>query len=203
MKINQKIIWEFGCNALMALFYIHFMMVFIQSYLETRAPSTLLYALFDTIIVILLLVRRMPSAVTPEMWQWALAFAGTFSTILIRPVETPLEMTPLLVIQLLGILISIAGLVSLWRSFGIVPANRGIRVGGMYRFIRHPLYAGYVFSVGSFITQNFSWWNLGIFIFHVALQICRIYMEEEFLGKDPAYVAYMQKTRWRLVPFIW
>ncbi len=28
-------------------------------------------------------------------------------------------------------------------SFGVVAANRGVKIGGPYSFIRHPMYAGY------------------------------------------------------------
>ena len=38
----------------------------------------------------------------------------------------------------------IAGKVVLGRSFGLVPANRGIVARGPYLLVRHPIYAGYL-----------------------------------------------------------
>ena len=33
---------------------------------------------------------------------------------------------------------------SLARSFGLAPANRGVKSRGAYAFLRHPMYLGYV-----------------------------------------------------------
>jgi uncharacterized membrane protein (UPF0127 family) len=40
----------------------------------------------------------------------------------------------------------IAAKFTLGRSFGIVPANRGVVVGGPYIFVRHPIYTGYLIT---------------------------------------------------------
>ena len=48
-------------------------------------------------------------------------------------------------ISTVGLLFVIAGKITLGRSFGIVPANRGV-VAGPYTLVRHPIYAGYLLS---------------------------------------------------------
>jgi hypothetical protein len=41
-------------------------------------------------------------------------------------------------------LLVLAATLRLGRSFGIVATNRGIQTGGLYRIVRHPIYAAYV-----------------------------------------------------------
>jgi protein-S-isoprenylcysteine O-methyltransferase Ste14 len=108
-----------------------------------------------------------------------------------------------LIPQCIGVAISFAGLLSLNRGFGIMVGNRGIHSKGMYRFIRHPLYAGYFLTIFSFLVQHLSLWNIAIFILFFVLQIFRIRNEENFLAADPTYVKYVRHTKWRLVPGIW
>jgi protein-S-isoprenylcysteine O-methyltransferase Ste14 len=102
-----------------------------------------------------------------------------------------------------GIGISIVGLVSLNKSFGLVAANRGIISNGLYRFVRHPLYISYELTIIGFIINNLSIYNLVIACIHLAFQLQRIKYEENLLGKDPQYREYAKQTRWRLFPFVY
>ncbi len=53
-------------------------------------------------------------------------------------------------LQLAALSFVIWGKISLGRSFAILPANRGvIKRDGMYRFVRHPIYAGYLCTATS------------------------------------------------------
>ena len=73
---------------------------------------------------------------------------------------------------------------------------------GPYAVVRHPMYAGYLFvhigilllmpSALNAVIYGIGWWA----------QILRLLAEERLLGEDPAYRAFMAKTRWRLVPGI-
>jgi protein-S-isoprenylcysteine O-methyltransferase Ste14 len=47
----------------------------------------------------------------------------------------------------------------LGRSFGLLPAQRGLVVVGPYRFVRHPIYFGYLIGHIGFLLVNFSWRN--------------------------------------------
>lgn len=49
-----------------------------------------------------------------------------------------------------------------------------------------------------------SWWGLAILAFLTPVLIWRIRDEEQLLRQDlPGYTAYMQKVRYRLVPYLW
>jgi protein-S-isoprenylcysteine O-methyltransferase Ste14 len=86
------------------------------------------------------------------------------------------------------------------RSFGIAPANRGIKITGPYRLMRHPMYAGYLAVHLGVLAVMFSWWNLAIYAIGWAAQIKRLMAEERLLGEDADYRDYMAKVRWRLIP---
>ena len=53
-----------------------------------------------------------------------------------------------------GLLVVIAGKLSLGRSFGLMPANRGIVSTGLYRLVRHPIYLGYLITHDAFVAAN-------------------------------------------------
>jgi protein-S-isoprenylcysteine O-methyltransferase Ste14 len=103
-------------------------------------------------------------------------------------------------IQLTGFLISLWAKLSLRRSFGILPANRGVVTSGIYRFIRHPMYCGYFVRDLGFLLPNFGWQNLLVVIVHWSLQTGRILREERVLKSDAAYGRYAEKVRFRILP---
>ena len=88
----------------------------------------------------------------------------------------------------------------------VVEVSSGQKVisTGPYSVVRHPMYAGssmmYVFSP----LALGSYWGL-ILSFCLFLNITlRLVNEEKFLIKNlPGYSEYMQKVRWRLVPYVW
>ena len=58
------------------------------------------------------------------------------------------------VLAIIGFSISTLALFDLGQSFGVSPANRGIVRTGLYRYIKHPMYLGYVISEFGFILLN-------------------------------------------------
>lgn len=92
----------------------------------------------------------------------------------------------------------------LGRSFGLLPAQRGLVTAGPYRLIRHPIYFGYLIGHIGMLLVNFSVQNaLVISLLYVA-QIIRIQREESILVKnDSGYAEYQQRVRWRLIPFVY
>jgi len=97
-------------------------------------------------------------------------------------------------------MIVVMGKLSLGRSFGLVPANRGIVSTGVYRFVRHPIYLGYLITHVGFVVANPAGWNLLVLAGADVALLLRAVCEERTLALDDAYQDYMQRVRWRIVP---
>ena len=88
----------------------------------------------------------------------------------------------------------------------IVEVEKGQKVitTGPYSFVRHPMYSGTIIMFLFTPLALGSWWALIVFMFLPLVLIIRIYNEESILLKElPGYEAYCQKTRYRLIPYIW
>jgi protein-S-isoprenylcysteine O-methyltransferase Ste14 len=105
--------------------------------------------------------------------------------------------------QGIGNVLALAGICDLGRSFGIVAAHRGIKTSGLYRYLRHPIYAAYLLAFGGFVLAHPSVRNSVVLLVWVFIQIARIRAEERLLSADPQYAAYAQRVRDRLIPGIW
>lgn len=101
-----------------------------------------------------------------------------------------------------GMTISALALVDLWDSFSIAPANRGVKTGGMYRIVRHPMYLGYIISLWSVALAQATVWNVVICVVFLLLTLFRIALEERVLCQDEAYRDYRRRVRFRLLPLI-
>ncbi|MDE2595291.1 MAG: isoprenylcysteine carboxylmethyltransferase family protein [Sphingomonadales bacterium] len=158
----------------------------------------------ESVIAIFVLIRRSTGNISMRLGDWLLAITGTVASLLIIPSANilPMLIVPAVLLALLGNIWQISAKLVLRRSFGIAPANRGVKVGGPYRFMRHPMYAGYLMTHIGILMVMTSWINFLIYAICWTAQIKRILVEEELLGQDPAYAAYMQQVRWRLIPGI-
>lgn len=130
-----------------------------------------------------------------------LAWAGTLLPLAMRPSGAALLPGALLIV--LGSILATGAILSLGRSFGIEAANRGVQTHGLYRFVRHPIYAAYLPLIGGYLVAFPSWWNVTVFALWIAVQVARILREEAVLCLDPEYRAYAQRVRWRLIPGVW
>ena len=152
-------------------------------------------------LVVLLLLLRKPALDISRRWQdWALALGGTFLPLFVVKGGAPLLLGVGAILMATGLLINVAAKISLWRSFGLVAANRGVRRIGAYRFVRHPMYLGYMMTHAGFLLVSPSAINLAIYAAVWTLLVLRIRAEERVLMADPEYRDYATRVRARLVP---
>jgi protein-S-isoprenylcysteine O-methyltransferase Ste14 len=156
----------------------------------------------NTVFVALFILRRDATSISTSPSLWLIAFGGTFLPLLMRPNAAGPFMTAGNAIQLVGMLGVIVALLSLRRSFGIVPANRGIRTQGLYNVVRHPLYASELLTLGGFAIVSPSLWNVSLWLCDFALQLARAYAEERLLSNDPRYLQYRSRVKYRLIPLV-
>jgi protein-S-isoprenylcysteine O-methyltransferase Ste14 len=102
-----------------------------------------------------------------------------------------------------GNVLALAGICDLGRSFGVIAAHRGIQTCGLYRSVRHPIYAAYLLAFGGFVLTHPSIVNGMVLLVWAGIQTARIHAEEHLLSADPQYTAYTQRVRHRLIPGIW
>ena len=169
---------------------------------RTGHVTGLLMLASEALVVALTLVRRSALSVD-RTWRARLLTAfSTFGPPLVKPSAfgplAPQAITVL--ISALGLIVVVAGKASLGRSFGLVPANRGVVSTGLYRFVRHPIYLGYLVTHVGFLVANPLNWNWAILVAADVALMKRAVLEERTLAQDPAYVSYMQRTRWRVAP---
>ena len=173
-------------------------------FFATGRLTGLLLLASESLVVVLTVFRRAPSIVDRSLRARALTTLSMLGPLLVRP-SVVAALAPELVtvaIGMVGLLVVIAGKMSLGRSFGLMPANRGIVSTGLYQVVRHPIYMGYLITHVGFVAANPTIWNLMTLVgADIALMI-RATCEEKTLARDAAYRDYQTRVRWRVVPGI-
>ncbi len=171
-------------------------------YATKASPLDLILLPSEGLVVWFILIRRTTSDVSRRPGDWLLAFGATAAPLLAHPGlgKALLPAAVCACLMLIGILVQIHAKLTLGRSFGCVPANRGLKLFGPYRFVRHPMYMGYLFTQVGFLLMNPTVWNLAVYGFCYVLLIPRLLAEERLLGRDSNYLEYMTVVRYRLIP---
>ena len=112
-----------------------------------------------------------------------------------------------LVLLTLGGALRIAPVFVLGRRFtGLVAIQEGHRLqtDGLYRYIRHPSYAGLLLSVVGYVLVFRCWLGLLLVVALLAVLIARMNAEEALLESEfgEEYASYRRRT-WRLVPWVY
>jgi protein-S-isoprenylcysteine O-methyltransferase Ste14 len=75
---------------------------------------------------------------------------------------------------------------------------------GLYRFVRHPMYSGFLLLILATPLALGSYVALPVFALLVPVLVYRLTNEEKTLRRELAgYADYCQRTRFRLVPFVY
>jgi protein-S-isoprenylcysteine O-methyltransferase Ste14 len=170
----------------------------------TINAQALLLIVAETLGVVLIMLRPRSPTLSLHPADWLLGLSAVSLPLLVVP-AAPNAVVPAAVttsLMLIGLALQIYAKLALWRSFGIVPANRGVKVGGPYRVVRHPMYAGYTLTHIGFLLGFPLLQNLLLYGAVFAVQIARLLREERMLRHDPRYRHYAAAVRYRLLPGI-
>lgn len=201
---DKMMLLEIIERGFLAALFAHFAYLMLQSYQEWHDVGMILLIISESIAVALIMSRRLSNTLSTQPFDWVFAFAGTAAPLLAMPAAASTFVPANISVGfiLAGLCVQISAKVILWRSFGLVPANRGIKISGLYRIVRHPMYAGYFLTHIGFMLGFPSARNVLLYFMALAIQIVRISREERILRQDPAYRDYAARVRYRLLPGI-
>ncbi len=167
--------------------------------LAARDLTDLGLFLFYSVVVWLFVTRAPAQRRAP--WHVSLFALGSMALPILGLSPSPRGwQIPGMVIQGLSLVGIIAAAASLGRCFAIAPADRGLRTGGTYQWVRHPMYASELMFYAGYLLANWSWRNLAVSGLIVFCTLIRIHYEERLIS---GYHEYAQRVRWRLIPLVW
>lgn len=192
-----------GLNISVAAVYFWFAKAHFAAWLTSGDLRGFGVVAIETVVAVLILVRRAPIETSGRLLAWSAAFVGIVGPMLVRPTSSGGGWTAGVYLQLAGAAFAFASLLVIGRSFGLVAANRGIVTRGPYGLVRHPIYLGYVVANAGYLAENPSTDNAAIIGLATLAQLVRISCEEEVLTRDAAYAAYRDRVRHRLIPYVY
>jgi protein-S-isoprenylcysteine O-methyltransferase Ste14 len=174
----------------------------VAAYLAEGSVANLTLLPSEGLVVAFMLIRRTTRDISVRPADWLLAFGATAAALLADPGIGRALVPPAAgaILMLMGLLVQVHAKLVLGRSFGCVAANRGLKLAGPYRFVRHPMYAGYLLTHVAFFLMNPTGWNLAVYGICYGLQVPRLLAEERLLRRDTCYASYMAAVRYRLIP---
>ncbi len=192
-------------RTLVAAVFFRFVYRFLSQYSDTENVILVLLVIGEALPFVYIMLRAPSATLSQRPLDWGFGVLGAVLPTLVSPAASAGPLLPLpicLAILLAGILLQMSAKIVLGRAFGIVAANRGVRVLGPYRFVRHPMYAGYTITHIGFLLATPAPVNAMIYFAALTSQIARILCEERVLGRDPSYRALCGRVRYRLLPGI-
>jgi protein-S-isoprenylcysteine O-methyltransferase Ste14 len=195
---------DFLGRVIVIVLFTLFVTAILMDFGRTGHFTGLLLVSSEGLVVVLTVVRR------KALWMdrsWRARIVTGLSVAgppLLRPATSSALLPDLATaaVTAIGLIIVLSGKISLGRSFGLMPANRGIVSSGVYRLVRHPIYAGYLITHVGFIIAHATPLNMAILVVADLALVVRAMQEEHTLALDPLYAEYQQKVRWRVMPGI-
>jgi protein-S-isoprenylcysteine O-methyltransferase Ste14 len=196
---------ELASRAVVGFLYAQLSVRLLGDFIRTQHLTGLLLLVSESLVVIFTVFRRPARTVDRATSTRLVTAIAVIGPALLRPIDdrglVPDEVTAVFVA--IGACVVIAAKMTLGRSFGIAPANRGIVASGPYSLIRHPIYAGYLVAHVGFLVAHPTLWNVVLLTVSDICLVIRTSLEERVLSKDTAYRRYCRRVGWRLVPGVY
>ncbi len=202
---RNAILFDVAERLVVAMVFCSFVYRMLGSFFDTLNVLTLLLIISEMLPFVFVMSRRWSAHLSREPLDWVFGIMGTIAPLLVRPISQAPPHIPVLVALCLALMIGgmslqIAAKVILGHAFGIIAANRGVKVIGPYRFVRHPMYAGYTMTHIGYLLAMPALSTAILYALALSFQVVRIFREERVLIEDPRYREFTARVRHRLVP---
>lgn len=174
----------------------------LQDFLRTGRITGLLLLLSEALVIVLTVIRRPAQTVDRSLRATMVTAVSVIGPPLLLPSDAGglVPDVATAAASALGLAFVVLGKLTLGRSFGLVPANRGVVIRGPYALVRHPIYSGYLITHLAFLIAHPRWWNAVVIGIADTALIARALIEERVLNGDVEYQAYCRRVEWHLVP---
>ena len=199
---RKAVVLDLAERAFVSAVFLHFLYRLFFGISASVNVITVLLAIGETLPFIFILLRAPSITLSQRPVDWAFGILGTIMPLLVTPNENAplIPMMAVFAIMVSGLMLQIMAKLVLGRAFGIVAANRGVKVLGPYRLVRHPMYAGYTLTQIGFLLAMPSLLNALFYATALTMQIMRIFREERVFREDAGYQAFAGRVRYRLLP---
>jgi protein-S-isoprenylcysteine O-methyltransferase Ste14 len=187
---------------LVLLLYVGLMVRSVVAYRAGGRMVNLVLLPSEGLVVLFVLMRRGTTEISRSPRDWGTSLGATCLPLLVGPASwvSPIPQALGVYLFSVGTLIQVSAKLSLGRSFGCVPAHRGLRLNGPYRLVRHPMYAGYLITHVAYLALNPTLTNALLYLASNGLQLQRLLAEERYLERDPRYQEYLARVHYRIIP---
>lgn len=201
-RLSQRFNADFMSRLLIGVLFALMSVNLLGNFLRTGRVTGLLLLASESLVLVFTIVRRPAQSVDRSAFGRTTTMLSLVGPELLRAGGVPSLAPDLLtaVVSAIGFCVVISGKLALGRSFGLVPANRGVVVGGPYTVVRHPIYLGYLVTHAAFLVANPRPLNIVIMLVADSALIARSLIEERVLRMDATYEAYCHRVGWHLVP---
>ena len=201
-RLRRTGLTEFAGKATVVAMFALLSVNLLQEFLRTGHITGMLLLASESLVVILTLARRRAAFIDSSARAAAVTVVSVVAPWALRTADdaalAPDSLTGL--ITAIGLLLVVVSKIALGRSFGLVPANRGVVVRGPYGLVRHPIYMGYLVTHVGFFFAHATLWNAAVIVMASGTLVIRALMEERVLRRDAAYALYCRRVNWHLVP---
>jgi len=202
MALRRAIVTDLMSRALIVMLFTMLSINLLADFRHTGHVTGLLLLVGEALVVILTVVRRRAIQVDRSVAAGILTMISVAGPPMLRAsdVASLVPDVATAMISAVGLGLVVIGKMALGRSFGLVPANRGIVVRGPYTVVRHPIYTGYLITHIGFFMADPTGWNAAVILIADSALILRALMEERVLSADAEYQSYCRRVGWHLVP---
>lgn len=201
-SLRREGLADLAGRAFVSVLFVLLSMNLLEDFLRTQRITGLLLLVSESLVVVLTVMRRRAYLVDTSPQTMIITGIALIGPPLLRTSDGAglLADGVTALVSSAGVCLVIAGKLTLGRSFGIVPANRGVVDKGPYLLVRHPIYTGYLITHIAFVLAYPRPWNIAVVMISDAALIWRALFEERVLRHDERYRAYCGRVGWHLVP---